>query len=151
MHVLQHLLMGVSVSMLIVILVGGLLDVPRCRYYDQHCVEMQSAPPLHPHPPAAPPPLSHPACRPFWSLPPARKLLSDSVHLILLNSVIICKTSHTYQLFRPHVVQYPLSILTVMSTLHNGKKKLGGIILWKDETGERTALISCGSFSLPGV
>uniref|UniRef100_A0A3P8U0R2 Uncharacterized protein n=1 Tax=Amphiprion percula TaxID=161767 RepID=A0A3P8U0R2_AMPPE len=34
--------------------------VPRCRYYDQRCVEMQSAPPLHPHPPVAPPPLSHP-------------------------------------------------------------------------------------------
>ena len=76
------------------------------------------------------------------------RLLSDSVHLILFNSVMICKLSHTHththQLFRPHVVQYPLSILTVMSTLHNCKKKLGGIILWKDETGERTALISFG-------
>lgn len=52
---------------------SSLLDVLRCRCYDQHCVETRSAPPLHPHPPAAPQPLSLPACRPFWSPPPAEK------------------------------------------------------------------------------
>lgn len=47
-------------------------DVPGCRCYGQHCAARQSAPPRHPHPPPALPPRSHPACRPFWSPPPAR-------------------------------------------------------------------------------
>lgn len=38
---------------------------------------------------------------------------------------------HTYQLFRSHVIQYPLGILAVMATLHNCEKQLGGIILGK--------------------
>lgn len=78
------LFVGVSVSALILSIVGGLLDVPRCRCYDQHCVVMLSAPPLHPPLPAAPPPLSHPACRPFWSLPPAWTL---TVRRVTYNTV----------------------------------------------------------------
>lgn len=38
-------------------------------------------------------------------------------------------TSITHQLFRPHVVQDPLGVLTVVTALHDGQKQLGGVIL----------------------
>lgn len=41
--------------------------------------------------------------------------------------------SHTHELLGPHVVEYSLSVLAVMATLHNCKEKLGGIILQGDE------------------
>lgn len=40
----------------------------------------------------------------------------------------MCST-RTYQLFWPHIVQDPLCILTVMTTLHDGEQQLGCIVL----------------------
>lgn len=105
-----------------------LLDVPRCRCYGQHCVVMQNAPPHHLHPPLALPPRSHPACRPFWSPPPAR---TQPVKLNQINPSWGHARWHAHQLLRPHVVQDSLGSLAVMATLHNGKKELGGVILRK--------------------
>lgn len=106
----------------------SLLDVPRCRCYDQHCVVRQNAPLPHLRPPLALPPLSHPACRPFWSPPPA------TTWPVKQNPNSTCwrrAHRHSHQLLRSHVVQDSLSSLTVMATLHNCKKELRGIILQK--------------------
>jgi len=44
-----------------------------------------------------------------------------------------------HQLLGPHVVQYPLGVLAVMATLHDGEKKLGGVILRRDESTDDRA------------
>lgn len=95
---------------------SGLLDVPRCRCYDQHCVETRSAPPLHPHPPAAPQPLSLPACRPFWSPPPAEKNdCHNRICLLLCNCLHYTHTSSLglmlYSILSAFSLSWRLSII----------------------------------------
>lgn len=107
----------------------SLLDVPRCRCYDQHCVVRQNAPLPHLHPPLVLPPLSHPACRPFWSPPPAR---TQPVIQNPNDTSWRHAHRHSHQLLWSHVVQDSLCSLAVMATLHNCKKELRGIILQKN-------------------
>lgn len=38
-------------------------------------------------------------------------------------------TTGSHQLFRPHIVQDPLSILTVMTAFHDGEQQLRCIVL----------------------
>lgn len=68
---------------------------------------------------------------------------SDSIHLI--RWLIRWFRCLTHQLFRPHVVQYSLSVLAVMATLHDCKKKLGSIVLHNINT------MDWDSFRLPDV
>lgn len=62
--------------------------------------------------------------------------------------MILC-AAYAHQLFGPHVVQNPLSVLAVMATLHNCKKQLRGIVLWKKLVNEKVVDIfknvSCAS------
>lgn len=118
----------------------GLPDEPRCRYYDQRCEEMQNAPPLPPLPPVAPPPRSHPACTPFWSPPPEGTCTRQQIHS---PSTMWGRSGHpTNQLFGPHVVQDPLSVLAVVTTLHDGEEQLGGVVLWKSGTSSNNTHLS---------
>lgn len=52
--------------------------------------------------------------------------------------MILCAV-YAHQLFGPHVVQNPLSVLAVMATLHNCKKQLRGIVLGKKLVNEKVA------------
>lgn len=51
-----------------------------------------------------------------------------SLSVIQIN-VVASTVCGIYQLFGVHVVQNPLSILTVMSTLHDSKEAFRGIVL----------------------
>lgn len=50
--------------------------------------------------------------------------------------------SFPHQLFRPHVVQDPLCILTVMTALHDGEQQLGRIVLRVKKSRGRTKNLS---------
>ena len=124
----------------------SLLDVPRCRYYDQRYAERQSAPPLHPHPPVAPPPLSPPACRPFLSLPPARCRLSESNHvsLIILNLSEVIRTSSLglmlYSILSAFSLSWRLSIIARRSLEALFYKKMRGCRKWRKQINLRYIL-----------
>lgn len=64
--------------------------------------------------------------------------ISLSVILINVKASTVCGI---YQLLGVHVVQNPLSILTVMSTLHDSKEAFRGIVLQLDNINNAVTIM----------
>lgn len=75
-----------------------------------------------------------------WRQPDDIRHLQISKSVILIN-IVASTVCGIYQLLGVHVVQNPLSILTVMSTLHDSKETFRGIVLQFDNINNAVTIM----------